>query len=212
MTVQLTKTPDIYNWNLTYTGMFTIKSMYLYLMNGHTKFLRKYLWKMKIPLKFKIFMWFLNNKVILTKDNVAKRNGMDVLSFFVTHWRIVDHLFISCPFACIIWRIIYFTFNISPPANFTNMFGNWLNGVNKNDKARICISVLALCWSTAWMILFLINKRVLFICWLFLEIRIRSSYGLLYSRRINGRLWLLDAIGCWWSHILLFPGYSMAIY
>jgi hypothetical protein len=27
-----------------------------------------------VPLKVKIFMWFLYHKVILTKDNLAKRN------------------------------------------------------------------------------------------------------------------------------------------
>jgi hypothetical protein len=36
--------------------------------------LRKYIWKMKVLLKIKIFMWFLHQKVILTKDNLAKRN------------------------------------------------------------------------------------------------------------------------------------------
>jgi hypothetical protein len=48
--------------------------MYLDLMNGHTRFLHTYLWKLKILLKIKIFMWFLNNKIVLTKDNLAKRN------------------------------------------------------------------------------------------------------------------------------------------
>jgi hypothetical protein len=49
-----------------------VKSMYLDLMNGHTRFLLKYLWKIEIPLKIEIFMWFLNNKVLLTKDNLVK--------------------------------------------------------------------------------------------------------------------------------------------
>jgi hypothetical protein len=44
------------------------------LMNGHTPFLLKYLWKLKISLKITIFMWFLNNKVLLTKENLAKCN------------------------------------------------------------------------------------------------------------------------------------------
>jgi hypothetical protein len=59
----------------------------------------------------------------------------------------VEHLFISCPFARIIWFMVYFTFNIPPPTKVTNMFGNWLNGVDKNDKSRIHIGVSALCWS-----------------------------------------------------------------
>jgi hypothetical protein len=43
--------------------------------------------------------------------------------------------------------MIYFTYNIPPPSNITNMVGNWLNGVPKEVKARIRIGVSALCWS-----------------------------------------------------------------
>jgi hypothetical protein len=38
-------------------------------------------------------------------------------------------------------------FNISPPKNITNLFGNWLNGVPKNDKAHIRVGVCALLWA-----------------------------------------------------------------
>jgi hypothetical protein len=48
--------------------------MYLDLLNGNTGYLDKYLWKMKVPLKIKIFMWFVHRKEILTKDNLVKRN------------------------------------------------------------------------------------------------------------------------------------------
>ena len=30
-------------------------------------------WKVKLPLKIKIFLWYLNKGVILTKDNLVKR-------------------------------------------------------------------------------------------------------------------------------------------
>jgi hypothetical protein len=73
MTVTLSAESDKFIWGLTDSGVFSVKSMYLDLMNGHTVYLQKYLWKLKIPLKIKIFMWFLSNKVLLTKDNLAKR-------------------------------------------------------------------------------------------------------------------------------------------
>jgi hypothetical protein len=62
---------------------------------------------MKVPLKIKIFMWFLHRREILTKDNLVKRN-----------WQGSE-----CPLAKIVWRIIYMTFSLSPPANVTNLFG-----------------------------------------------------------------------------------------
>ena len=60
MDITLTDAPDIFHWNLTPNGTFTVKSMYEDLMNGHTRFLQKYLWKLKISLKIKVFMWFLH--------------------------------------------------------------------------------------------------------------------------------------------------------
>jgi hypothetical protein len=105
-----------------------VKSLYLDLMNGHTRFLRKYLRKLKISFKIKIFTWFLNNKVFLTKDNLVKHNWNGCQECcFCDSLEIVQHLFLSCHFTKIVWRMIYFTYNIPPPANITSMFGNWLN-------------------------------------------------------------------------------------
>ena len=74
MDINLNEENDEFVWDLTASGVFSVKSMYLDYLNGHTVFLRKYIWKMKVPLKIKIFMWFLHRKVILTKDNLRKRN------------------------------------------------------------------------------------------------------------------------------------------
>ena len=59
----------------------------------------------------------------------------------------IDHLFISCQLACFVWRVIHFIFNISPPTNVTDLFGNWLNGVDKKTKSHITIGVCALLWA-----------------------------------------------------------------
>ena len=48
--------------------------MYDDFMDGHNIYLQNYVWKLKIPQKIKIFMWFLHKKILLTKDNLAKRN------------------------------------------------------------------------------------------------------------------------------------------
>jgi hypothetical protein len=41
---------------------------------GDTGGSNKKIWKVKIPLKIKIFMWLMNQNTILTKDNLLKRN------------------------------------------------------------------------------------------------------------------------------------------
>jgi hypothetical protein len=125
-------------------------------------------------------MWFLNNKVVLTNDNLAKRNWHGCTNCcFRDSDETVEHLFIPCPFASIVWRMIYFTYNIPPPTNISNMFGNWLNGVDKTDKARIRIGVSALCWSiwTCQNNLCLINMWVLIFCRLSVCLCIGYSYG-----------------------------------
>ena len=70
----LSNTQDVFVWRLTSTGIFSVKSMYLDLLNNQPRFSSKYIWKIKVPLKIKIFMWLLHRQVILTKDNLAKRN------------------------------------------------------------------------------------------------------------------------------------------
>jgi hypothetical protein len=48
----------------------------------------------------------------------------------------VDHLFISCLFARLIWRVVHFTYNIPPTANNINIFGNWQNRIGKKTEAE----------------------------------------------------------------------------
>ena len=93
-------------------------------------------------------MWFLLKEVILTKDNLIKQNWhVCTKCCFCDQEETIQHLFISCPFARILWRIIRITFNIYPPANITNLFGNWLNGVAKKDRVHIRVGVRALVWA-----------------------------------------------------------------
>jgi hypothetical protein len=61
------------HWGLTNSGLYTVRSMYLGLLSDNTKYLKTYIWKMKVLVKIKIFMWFLHRKVILTNDNLLKK-------------------------------------------------------------------------------------------------------------------------------------------
>jgi hypothetical protein len=65
---------DEFKWNLSATWLFTIRSIYHALINDVKVFYFKHLWKLKIPLKIKVFMWYLIRGVALTKYNLAKPN------------------------------------------------------------------------------------------------------------------------------------------
>jgi hypothetical protein len=120
--------------------------MYLDLLNEQARYLWKYIWKLKIPLKIKICMWFLNKKVILTKDNPRKRNWQgNSKCCFCDKEETIQHLFFDFSLAKIIWRTIHMSFGISPPTNVTNLFGNWLYGLDKKKiKSQIRVGICAL--------------------------------------------------------------------
>ena len=104
----LTSQKDAFVWKLTTDGKFSVKSMYLDILDDNLRYRHKYVWKLKMPLKIKN-MWFLKNKRLLTKDNLVKRKWDGCQKFcFCDSLETVEHLFISCPFARIIWRIIFF--------------------------------------------------------------------------------------------------------
>jgi hypothetical protein len=70
ISVQLAQESDTFKWGLTKSGSYTMQSIYY---DDHTKFLGKYIWKIKFLLKIRIFISFLHPKVLLTKDNLEKR-------------------------------------------------------------------------------------------------------------------------------------------
>jgi hypothetical protein len=148
MQVHLTTNQDVFVWNQTASGNFSVKSMYLDYMNGHTKYLKKYIWKLKVPLKIKIFMWFLHIKVILTKDNFIKQNWQcETTCVFCEKEESIQHLFFECHMAKLIWRLIHLTFGLSPPMNVTNLFDNWLSNFDKKDVKQIRVGVCAIVWA-----------------------------------------------------------------
>ena len=73
-TVELSQVRDDFKWNLDQTSVITVKSHYLGLIHQDIPNLNKRIWKLKTPLKIKKFQWYLRRGVILTKDNLAKRN------------------------------------------------------------------------------------------------------------------------------------------
>jgi hypothetical protein len=105
------------------------------------------IWKLKIPLKIKIFIWYLQNGVVVTKDNLACRRWKESLNcYFCNLDEIIQHLFFDCQLATIMWRIVEVSFNITPPMNFFHMFNGWLNGINKKLMYKILVGASALCW------------------------------------------------------------------
>ena len=128
--------------------MFSVKSMYLDVINSSVIPSSKHVWKVKVSLRIRVFMWFVHKQVILTKDNLAKRNLMgSARCSFCDCNETIRHLFLDCPLAKILWRSINIAFNISPPTSINMLFGTWLVGVNLDVARHIRVGVCALLWA-----------------------------------------------------------------
>lgn len=146
--VQLVAGEDYFMWSLTKSGLFSVRSMYLHLINMDPPFRHKKIWKIKVPLKIKIFLWFLQRGVLLTKDNLARKNWKDSRNCVSCNMNeSIQHLFLYCPFAKMIWRIILYATNLLQPRSIKQMFNTWLNGHDKKTKGLIWVGVAALCWA-----------------------------------------------------------------
>ena len=103
------------------------------------------------PLKIKIFLWYLSRGVILTKDNLVRRNWQGNQQCCFCHENeTIQHLFFDCRFTRMLWAIIYAARGLPKPRNMSNMFESWLNGIPKDFKPLVLVGAAALCWSV-WL-------------------------------------------------------------
>jgi hypothetical protein len=72
--IRLSDRTDIFKWSLNSNGQFSVNSRYQAFIDTNVVPNNSYLWKIKIPLKIKVFLWLLYREAILTKDNLVKKN------------------------------------------------------------------------------------------------------------------------------------------
>ena len=70
----LTDKEDRVVWSLNQNGKFSTKSVYKLLEKPLSGCHYKWIWKAKIPLKIKIFMWQLSQDAVLTRQVMRHRN------------------------------------------------------------------------------------------------------------------------------------------
>jgi hypothetical protein len=148
--IQLFVGSDEFRWNLHANGNFSVDSLYKAIIQSDipVDFYNRKIWKMKIPLKTKIFAWYLRRGVILTKDNLVKRNWHGSTRCVFCHQdETIKHLFFQCHFARSIWSIIQVVSNLRPPTSVANTFGNWLHGINLMFRILIRVGTFAIIWS-----------------------------------------------------------------
>jgi hypothetical protein len=85
------------------------------------------IWKAKIPLNIKIYIWMVAQKAILTKDNMIVRGWQgDPGCNFCGSLETVDHLLFSCPIAKVVWGLFAICFNQSTRPGSYEEFWSWV--------------------------------------------------------------------------------------
>lgn len=145
MHVQLNSSKDVFRWSLHQNGQFSVQTMYKALINNGNMEANRVLWDLKLPLKIKIFMLYLKKGVILTKDNLARRNwNGNKNCCFCSNNETIQHLFFACHFARFLWRPFHIAFDLDPPKSINDMFGNWLIGLGTKLKGQMMVGTAAL--------------------------------------------------------------------
>jgi len=138
---------DRFVWGLHQKGLFSVNSMYRALLGVQALPYNILVWKLKLPLKIKVFMWYLYKGVILTKDNLARRQWKgDRKCCFCSTNETIQHLLFDCHYAKFMWRIVLISFNLKPPTSVHNLFTGWFEGLNRKRKSQILVGASAICW------------------------------------------------------------------
>lgn len=128
-----------------------MKSFYLALKNCQVKFPKQTLWKLKLPMKIKVFLWLLLHRSILTKYNLPKRDwhGEKKCKFCAMD-ESIDHLFFSCPMARYVQRAELCSFNLkTTPGSSSDLTEKWIQQFSKSTLKLVLIGVAVILW-TLW--------------------------------------------------------------
>jgi hypothetical protein len=146
--INLTDTNDRPSWKWTKNGQFSVKSVYKKLCSNGMDRSFKHLWKSKIPLKIKIWLWLIWHNAIATKDNLLKRNwtGSPSCLFCFTHETIL-HLFFTCTAAKFLWSMVGTAVGAhNRPGSFAQYFWWMPNHSNVSRNVQI-VGLAAICWA-----------------------------------------------------------------
>ncbi len=144
---------DVIVWNLTKNGLFSVKSFYKALKLQETsagvRESYKIIWKIKVPLKVRIFMWLLIKGNVLTKDNLIKRGwkkGNDLCQF-CEQKETIQHMFLECPVVRFTWNIVICAFNMKLIKDLKHMLSSWIQTCDKTTKQLMLVGVAAVIWA-----------------------------------------------------------------
>jgi hypothetical protein len=147
--VHLTDSHDSARWVLEKIGMFTTSSLYKELtFTGFSNRWMLCLWKTKVPLKIKIFLWWVIHDKIQFAEQLKKRewSGLTECKLCGIH-ESTNHIFFECALArfcwCVIREVMAWPTSPSCPDDIYNFCRN---KSNKHSK-RVFFLFSGVAWS-----------------------------------------------------------------
>src|SRR6185312_1026513 len=96
----------------------------------------------------KDLLLFLQRGVILTKDNLTRKNRKGSLKCcFCNCNESITHLLFDCHHAKEICKIVYLATGLTPPRSISNMLENWLSNFDNNERPIVLVGVAVLSWA-----------------------------------------------------------------
>jgi hypothetical protein len=108
----------------------------------------KHLWKSKIPLKIKIWLWLIWHNAIASKDNLLRRNwNGDASCQFCSQNESISHMFFTCVAAKYVWSTVAKAVGATDrPGSFTQFFWWFPNLVPASRNVQIA-GLATICWA-----------------------------------------------------------------
>jgi hypothetical protein len=106
------------------------------------------IWKLCLPLKIKIFLWYLKRGVVLMKDNLIRRNwkgGKQCV--FCAQDETLKDLFFDCHYAKFIWTTVHIAFNIQKLMSVLHLFDNWAYAGGHINRKLLLSGAATLIWA-----------------------------------------------------------------
>jgi hypothetical protein len=139
---------DKAEWIWTNNRKFSVKSIYNFLSKDECGSSYDRIWKAKIPEKIMIFMWLIEQEVILAKDNMRKKNWSDDPGcYFCGAEETIDHMMFSCPVAKVVWGVVALCFHQKDRPSCYKQYWPWVKKALLGGDKMYTFGVAADCWA-----------------------------------------------------------------
>jgi hypothetical protein len=146
--IELDDVPTSISWNLTPSGQYTSKSLYLSLCKAPEVPLTKLIWNCQMPLKFKIFTWQLLKGRLPSSDHIHAWGGAsDGNCALCGMPEDADHIFFQCYLAQFLWSGVREMFRVNWNPRSRLEWTNILHSLPAKPRRLLWTFFAAQCWS-----------------------------------------------------------------